>query len=286
MPQQDTSLLKDRILSIVKRRGPSLPVHGSKEKEAYDLLQKNKILKDSEQQPAIRVALRALHDFAIPFKNNEDIYWRYLTFSENDVKNIFDNKLQKEISKDTNKNIEKINISSQIQQPNKINERKKEINTEPKKEEFKENKEEHKTLKAKFESPLELKNKGKKQFKEKPIHLKKEKIKKPRKNKNSFQKTQDEKFFDRVKEYLANNNIELLDIIGLSKNKLILKVKENKEEYLVVAFNQRKITEKDIIEASKRAKEGDLDYSILSFGETSKTLQNLIEASKKLSNIR
>ena len=127
---------------------------GSKEKEAYDLLQKNKILKDSEQQPAIRVALRALHDFAIPFKNNEDIYWRYLTFSENDVKNIFDNKLQKEISKDTNKNIEKINISSQIQQPNKINERKKEINTEPKKEEFKENKEEHKTLKAKFESPL------------------------------------------------------------------------------------------------------------------------------------
>src|SRR3989344_2481790 len=224
MPQQDTSLLKDRILSIVKRRGPSLPVHGSKEKEAYDLLQKNKILKDSEQQPAIRVALRALHDFAIPFKNNEDIYWRYLTFSENDVKNIFDNKLQKEISKDTNKNIEKINISSQIQQPNK--------------------------------------------------------------NKNSFQKTQDEKFFDRVKEYLTNNNIELLDIIGLSKNKLILKVKENKEEYLVVAFNQRKITEKDIIEASKRAKEGDLDYSILSFGETSKTLQNLIEASKKLSNIR
>src|SRR3989344_4678118 len=264
MPQQDTSLLKDRILSIVKRRGPSLPVHGSKEKEAYDLLQKNKILKDSEQQPAIRVALRALHDFAIPFKNNEDIYWRYLTFSENDVKNIFDNKLQKEISKDTNKNIEKINISSQIQQPNKINERKKEINTEPKKEEFKE----------------------KKQFKEKPIHLKKEKIKKPRKNKNSFQKTQDEKFFDRVKEYLTNNNIELLDIIGLSKNKLILKVKENKEEYLVVAFNQRKITEKDIIEARKRAKEGDLDYSILSFVETSKTLQNLIEASKKLSNIR
>ena len=77
-----------------------------------------------------------------------------------------------------------------------------------------------------------------------------------------------------------------MDIIGLSKNKLILKVKENKEEYLVVAFNQRKITEKDIIEASKRAKEGDLDYSILSFGETSKTLQNLIEASKKLSNIR
>ena len=52
----------------------------SKEKEAFLLLKNKKILRDKSQEPAIRVALRSIKDFAIPFKtNSEEIYWRYLT---------------------------------------------------------------------------------------------------------------------------------------------------------------------------------------------------------------
>ena len=150
MPQQDTSLLKEKIYYILKRRGPSLPVHvakeinlsmlftsaflselysdrkikissmkvggspvyfvpgheyqlekysqylGSKEREAFELLRKEKVLKDSEQQPAIRVALRALRDFAIPFKNNNDIFWRYLSVSEQEVIQLFEKPKKRE----------------------------------------------------------------------------------------------------------------------------------------------------------------------------------------------
>lgn len=61
-----------------------------KEKEAFLLLKKKKILKDSEQQPAIRVALRALKDFAFPFRNDNEIFWRFHSVTEQEVRDIFE----------------------------------------------------------------------------------------------------------------------------------------------------------------------------------------------------
>ena len=58
----------------------------SKEKEAFILLKEKSFLKDSEQHPPIRVALRALKDFAIPFRRNDEIYWRYFTIPESELK--------------------------------------------------------------------------------------------------------------------------------------------------------------------------------------------------------
>ncbi|MFW5846517.1 MAG: hypothetical protein ACOCUU_00005, partial [Nanoarchaeota archaeon] len=58
-----------------------------REREAYDLLFKERFLKDDEQSPPIRVALRSIRDFAIPFKDNSgDIYWRFFTTPEEDFK--------------------------------------------------------------------------------------------------------------------------------------------------------------------------------------------------------
>ena len=60
----------------------------SKEKEAFLLLKQKKFLKDIDQLPAIRVALRAINDFAIPFKpiNSDDIFWRFFTVPESEFK--------------------------------------------------------------------------------------------------------------------------------------------------------------------------------------------------------
>lgn len=56
-----------------------------KEAEAFILLKKNQILKDSEQEPAIRVALRSIRDFSIGFKKQDEIYWKYMLASESEI---------------------------------------------------------------------------------------------------------------------------------------------------------------------------------------------------------
>jgi hypothetical protein len=57
----------------------------SKEKEAYLLLKEKGFLRDTEQEPAIRVALRSIRDFAVPFKKQDTIYWKYYTTSESEM---------------------------------------------------------------------------------------------------------------------------------------------------------------------------------------------------------
>ena len=63
-----------------------------KEGEAFLLIRENKILKDSDQDPAIRVALRAIRDFSAGFTKNNEIYWRYLQIPESEAYKLIDNK--------------------------------------------------------------------------------------------------------------------------------------------------------------------------------------------------
>ena len=65
-----------------------------KEAEAFQLLKKHKILKDSEQNPAIRVALRSIKDFASAFKLKEEIYWKYVLARESEINNILNPRLE------------------------------------------------------------------------------------------------------------------------------------------------------------------------------------------------
>ena len=275
MPQQDTSEIKDRIISILKRRGPSLPVHiakeinvsilfasaflseliseqsikmshmrvgsspiyfiqgqeprlenfsqhlKSREKDAYILLKHKKILKDIEQEPAIRVALRAIKDFSIPFKKDEQIFWRFFTIPESDFKR--KEPLKKEIT----------NLSKP----------KKELNIFDKKE-------------------------------PKPP---KKKTKKPQKA--------NEIFFTKVKEFLSKKEVEISGIESFSRNTLLLRIKIQGKEKLLVAYNKKRITETDIIKAHNKALELNLTYVVLSLGEPSRKLNNFINAIKDLADI-
>src|SRR3989338_8798526 len=62
----------------------------SREKEAFELLKQNKLLEDSTQTPVVRVALRAIKDFAIPMQisteaNEQKLFWRYFTLTEQEA---------------------------------------------------------------------------------------------------------------------------------------------------------------------------------------------------------
>jgi hypothetical protein len=150
----EVNILKNRIIDVLKKKGPSLPIQiakeisqnsiftsaflseltdekrvktsdlkvgGShlyllegqesqlekfskflhpKEAEALILLKKNKILKDSEQEPAIRVALREIKDFAESFKNDNEIYWKHILMPQSEVEIIFQSKPIKQETKE------------------------------------------------------------------------------------------------------------------------------------------------------------------------------------------
>lgn len=53
-----------------------------KEAEAFIILKKNKAIRDRDQEPAIRVALRSLTDFAFSFNFENELYWRYQSVPE------------------------------------------------------------------------------------------------------------------------------------------------------------------------------------------------------------
>jgi|TARA_Y100000310_G_scaffold331937_1_gene406513 hypothetical protein len=276
---QNTSEIKEKIISIFKRRGPSLPIHisretelsilfasaflsellaektikisnmrvgsspiyfipgqeimlekfstflKSKEKEAFLLLKEKKFLKDSKQEPAIRVALRELKDFAIPFKKNEDIYWKYLNISETELKNFEEETLKEPIKPVINE--EKIGEILKKEKRKKI-------------------------------------------------------LKKPTKTKNS---KQNEKFLTKVKDFLMKSSIEINSIENIGKDELVLKVKENGKEKLLFAYNKKRITEKKIVKAGKKASEENLEYSIFFLGILPKKISDFKEALKNLDSI-
>ena len=281
---QDTSLIKNKIVNLLEKEGPSLPVKiareiessslftsaflsellsekrikmsimkignsrlyfilgqesmlerfsqhlNSKEKEAFSLLKEKRFLKDSEQQPSIRVALRAIKDFAKPFRDSrtEEIIWRYFEINEND----FEIKKKEEKSK--------------------------------------------KILEGKKEPVL-------------GIFDKEEKIKRPKEKKKVSRKKssskKDEKFFNQIKDFIRQNSLELKDIVGVGKNEFTLLVKKDGKEKILVAYNKPRINEADISKANKKAAEFQLPYIVLSKQGSLKKLSNLIENLKNLDSM-
>ena len=63
----------------------------SREKEAFEFLKKEKIAEDNKLTPVLRVAIRAIKDFAIPLKINENeetkLFWRYFTIQNKSITN-------------------------------------------------------------------------------------------------------------------------------------------------------------------------------------------------------
>ena len=82
---------------------------GGVEKKAYDLLEQGKVLRDAAMEPAVRVALRNIKDFAVPlqviYQEKTEIFWKwYLT----------ENKEVEIVIKDI---LDSISKSPEIQQP-------------------------------------------------------------------------------------------------------------------------------------------------------------------------
>lgn len=338
----DALVIKEQVVSILRRRGPSLPVHvgretqqsmlfasaflselisdkrvkvssmkiggsplyflpgqepnlerfglehlKSREKDAFILLKDNKFLKDKDQEPAIRVALRALKDFAFPFQNNGEIVWRYFTVPESDFQSslelprTIENPIQP-VQETTERVLEKPAEIVEIKEVSRIEENSKSQIVEEIKENIETIRKEFKDIQRETKTPIP--NKELNIFDKKERSDKKSKPKVQKKTKPKPKAKKDDKFFNKVKDFLSKNSFELLDIESFSKEEIILRIKD-KEEKLLIAYNKRKITEKEILKAHKKSLELGLPYKIVSLGETPKKIESLLNALKDLEKI-
>ncbi|MBI2651766.1 hypothetical protein HYX01_04805 [Candidatus Woesearchaeota archaeon] len=69
------------------------------EKKAFLLLRQEKLLEDSLQEPAIRVALRNIQDFSVPlqvtYNNKNDIFWKWYLLGNKEAETLINNLLSK-----------------------------------------------------------------------------------------------------------------------------------------------------------------------------------------------
>jgi hypothetical protein len=238
----------------------------NKEKDAFILIKERRFLKDKDLEPAIRVALRVIRDFAVPFKRNEEIYWRYFLVGELEFQESPKEEVRPIVKEPEEKVIEIIEIKPKEKNPIAEKEVILEVKEESKREEEIEKKKEVKEPK---ESKETKKHPKKKQETKKKVSAKE------KKNNN---------FFSRIKEFLSQRQIEILGIEEISVVKIIFRVKKE-DEYLIIAYNKKKITENDLVNSSKKAEEMNLPYQILLLGEPLKRFDNLIKAVKNLRNI-
>lgn len=209
-----------------------------KEKEAFKLLKQSEILEDSNQEPAIRVALRSIKDFAIPIKiidnNQEKIFWRIHTLSNEKAKEIIENiitPVKKEIKKE-----ERIEVKEPVQ--------------EIKKEEVSE-------------------------IKIEPIKVKEAKI-------NEVSSA----FLDKIRKTLGEKEYAITKEILAKKKEFssIIKVNTNfgHQEIYLVAKDKKKITLDDIVNTLQKAQAEKMPALILSPGEIDK---KALEYYKEWSNL-
>ncbi|MBU0977622.1 MAG: hypothetical protein KKD18_04350, partial [Nanoarchaeota archaeon] len=66
-----------------------VPYLNQREKEAFQKLKQEKVLDDVSQDPVVRVALRAIKDFAVPVKvriNGEmRLFWKYFILNDEEI---------------------------------------------------------------------------------------------------------------------------------------------------------------------------------------------------------
>ncbi len=100
-----------------------------KEKEAYDLLKEKKILKDDVCEPSIRVALRQLKDFAIPFKVSDDIFWKWYLSKDEEITNLLKKPKEPSLKKNIREEKPEVEIKKEIKKKTikKIKEKKNEL---------------------------------------------------------------------------------------------------------------------------------------------------------------
>lgn len=223
-----------------------------KERKSFDLLQQNKILRDIEQEPVIRVALREIKDFAVPLhvthNNNREIFWKWYLTSNEEAEQLIKQKLQI-----LEKPIE------QIQE-------------------------------KKVEKPIETIQKQaikEQKIEEKPIQQIQKQIKEKSTRKHKPREKEDS-FLNEIMKFFEKNKINIVSSEIIKRNSEIDFIVEipsvvGNLQYYCKARNKKRISDSDLSNAYVKGQLKRLPVIVISPGELSAKAQEII--GKELSNL-
>jgi hypothetical protein len=242
------------------------------EKEAFELLKKNKVVSDKDLQPAVRVAIKDIKDYAKQVKYNDDYFWKWFLLSD------------EETETEIKKKLGEIGEEKKEEKP-RVQEKKAEAKIEEKKQEQKPEEEEpeiFKQYKAKSVKKEEKSEEKKPDLvEEKKIEEKKIEVQEETKPKEIKKIDLGDKFLGQVKDYFENNKIDIIDCTIVKKNSemdLVIKMPTpmGKIAYYCKAKNKKKCNDGDLSSAYVKGEMKKLPVIFLTTGELTKKTQELL----------
>lgn len=211
-----------------------------KEREAFKLIKAEEILEDSKQEPAIRVALRAIKDFAVPMKihlgDGERIFWKLHTIGKEEFEkriNFLLNPKPKDVLVETPKPVLEISKSPIIEEKEEIVE---------------------KTVKGERAEKTE------------------KKFKKEKKSKGSFD-------FE-VDCWLRDNNASIIEMSKDGKNATGKISLPGKGDYFLIARNKKTLDEMDLVIANQVGLHENMPILLLANGKLNKKAEEVFSLFK------
>lgn len=329
----DFNIQKERIISLIKMKGPSLPVQVAKgigvaplfagaflselynekrvrmsgmrvgssplyflegqdamlenfvehlnirEREAFFLLKKSGVLEEDALTPVIRVALRAIKDFAIPvkvrFKEGDKIFWRYFLLNEDEARRKIQRALSPEIieKKIEVREAEKLEVREEIKPiavhvSSGVGIAKQEVADKivighDKK--IGEDEEKRKDVIEKAEVKEKVREKTKKKSFKKEGKI----------------KVVENVFPRKVREYLSAKDMEILETLLEKKREFVGKVRLDmqfgKQEFYLVAKEKKSISDNDLAIALQNAQTMRMPVLVVSNGTLNKKAQEYLK---------
>ena len=234
-----------------------------KERRALELLKENKVLRDSEQAPVVRVALREIKDFAMPlnvkYSDTSEIFWKWFLASDEEAGKIIKSKL------DIFEKEDKIEVKEEtkIQTESKKDVQQKEVPVEKKIE----------------EKPIEKVQQQLKETVEKPIE------KRGRKPKEA---SKEDEFMKDIMKFFEKNKIIIISTEIVKKNSEIDFIIEIQSvvgnlQYYCKAKNKKRISDSDLSNAYVKGQFKKLPVIVLAPGELSTKALEMMK--KELNNL-
>src|SRR3989338_7624070 len=241
-----------------------------KEANALELLKESKVLRDSEQAPVVRVALREIKDFAFPlnvkYNDTSEIFWKWYLSSDEEAGKIIKAKLdivEKEIKEE--KKIQpqpEIKKETPQKQP-EITQKQRELPVERKIE----------------EKPIEKVQQQLKETVERPIE---QRGRKPK------EASKEDEFMKDIMKFFEKNKIIIISTEIVKKNSEIDFIIEIQSvvgnlQYYCKAKNKKRISDSDLSNAYVKGQFKKLPVIVLAPGELSTKALEMMK--KELNNL-
>lgn len=239
-----------------------------KQQRAFDMLKQNKVLRDSEQEPVIRLALRDIKDFAhqlnVTLNNQTEIFWKWYLITDQDAEPIIKQKLnfkEKPKKDDVESNLR------EIEENLKRLEQKKEI---------------QKPIEQKVKEELKVKETVKKPSRKKKEPVQEELPLTP----NTIDET--DEFMVKVNNYFKQNSIELTEVKQVKKNSdfegtIKIPSAVGSINYFFKAKDKQKISDSDLSLLYVQSQMKKMPVLLVTTGEPTKKALDLL--SKEFKNI-